>query len=54
MAMPEGYTKEQYHRLVEFMDVNYGVTPENIDEKLDELRQKLRRKINELNTRTGG
>lgn len=29
-------------KLKEFMEVNFGVTPENIDEKLEELKNQLR------------
>lgn len=29
-------------KLKEFMEINFGVTPENIDERLEDLREKLR------------
>ena len=34
--------KPDIEKLKEFMRTNFGVTPENIDEKLEELRVKLR------------
>lgn len=42
--------KQKLERLKEYMEKEFGVTPQNIDEKLEELRKELRRRIEDNKT----
>lgn len=33
--------KEKLEKLIKYMEEEYGVTPENIDKKLEELKEKF-------------
>lgn len=37
--------EDRYNAMKEYMEKEFGVTPENIDEKLEELRIEFQRKI---------
>lgn len=41
---------DRVNSLAEFMEKEYGVTPENIDIKLEELKKEFFKKINNLKT----
>lgn len=38
-------TKEKFEALKEYMEVEFGVTPENIDSKLEELKAEFHRRL---------
>lgn len=42
---------DRVNSLAEFMEKEYGVTPENIDKKLEELKKEFFKKINNQNTK---
>ena len=47
MSGPENLNKA--NALIEYMKKEYGVTPENIDKKLEELKEEFYRRINSQN-----
>lgn len=40
--------KEKLEMLIKYMEEEHGVTPDNIDEKLEELRTQLYEKLRKL------
>lgn len=40
--------KKRYQTLEEYMLEEFGVTPENIDEKLQEVKEKAKAKVRQL------
>lgn len=47
MLITENLTK--MNTLMEYMKKEYGVTPENIDKKLEELKEEFHRRLNSQN-----
>jgi len=47
MSGPENLNKA--NALIEYMKKEYGVTPENIDKKLEEVKEEFYKRLNNLN-----